>query len=91
MTINHGFGITVRTLRDQRGWSQEKFSEIVGIHRTYVSSIELGKVSVSLIIAEKIAKSFGLPLSKLFQHAEKHRANREGDIQLRRRALNAKK
>lgn len=71
MALNRVFGLAVRKIRTQRGWSQEKFAEIANIHRTYVSSIELGKVSVSLEIAEKIANSFDLKLSVLINEAER--------------------
>ena len=40
------------------------------IHRTYVSSIELGKVDVGIGVAYKIAKALKLPLSKLFKETE---------------------
>lgn len=71
MAITRFFGLTVRNLRIERGWSQEKFAEIANIHRTYVSSIELGKVSISLEVAERIAHSLDLLLSELIKKAEK--------------------
>lgn len=50
--------------------SQEDFADEAGIHRTYVSSIELGKVDVSISIAYKIACALKLPLSSLFKEVE---------------------
>ena len=44
MDITNNFGIVIRKLRAERGWSQEKFAEFAEIHRTYVSAIESGKV-----------------------------------------------
>lgn len=76
LSINSVFGIAVRKLREQKGWSQEKFAEIAGIHRTYVSSIELGKVSVSIEVAEKLSKSLGLRLSQLIKLAEDGKVER---------------
>jgi transcriptional regulator with XRE-family HTH domain len=56
------FGLRIRerreALRDDQGRriSQERFSDLVGFHRTYIGNIERGKVNVSfsniLIIAE---------------------------------------
>lgn len=49
--------------------SQERFAEKAGIHRTYVSDIELGKVEVGIRVAEKIAKALHIPLSKLIKES----------------------
>ena len=67
MPIEKDFGIAVRQRRHKLGLSQEAFAEKADIHRTYVSEIELGKVEVSLRIAQKVAKALGLPLSKLIK------------------------
>ena len=59
------FGQSVRKYRHKLNLSQEEFAEKVDIHRTYVSDIELGKVEVSLRVAEKIAKALKVSLSQL--------------------------
>ena len=64
------FGLAVRRRREQLGWSQEKFAERAGIHRTYVSSIELGKVSVGIEVANQLAKALNIRLSSLIRAAE---------------------
>jgi transcriptional regulator with XRE-family HTH domain len=64
------FGRAVRSLRESTGISQEAFAVKAGIHRTYVSSIELGKVQVSIGIAEQLAKALDVPLSKLWKVIE---------------------
>ena len=64
------FGQAIRTRREALGLSQEKFATNVGIHRTYVSQIELGKVQVSIGIAEKLAVALDIPLSRLWQEIE---------------------
>ena len=51
--------------------SQEAFADKAGIHRTYVSSIELGKVGVSIGIAHKLAVALGIPLSTIWLDVEK--------------------
>ena len=53
------------------GLSQEAFAIKAGIHRTYVSSIELGKVQVSIRIAEQLAIALETPLSKIWKQIEK--------------------
>jgi transcriptional regulator with XRE-family HTH domain len=64
------FGRAIRQLRERLGISQEDFAEKVGIHRTYVSSIELGKVSVGIVIANQLALALGMRLSDLVKEAE---------------------
>jgi len=68
--LSNSFGITIRKKRHQIGLSQEEFAEKVNIHRTYVSSIELGKVDVGLTVAQKIAKALNISLSKLIKDSE---------------------
>jgi transcriptional regulator with XRE-family HTH domain len=65
------FGETVRKRRVRLGLSQEDFADKAGIHRTYVSAIELGKVAISIRVAQKLAMALGLPLSKLLQEIER--------------------
>ena len=39
-----------------------------GLDRTYIGGIERGERNVSLVNIEKLAKTFRIPLSKLFEH-----------------------
>lgn len=64
------FGETLRRRREQLGLSQEAFATKAGVHRTYISSIELGKVQVSIGIAQKLADALEMPLSKLWRDIE---------------------
>lgn len=65
------FGITVRKHRHKLNLSQEDFADKAHIHRTYVSSIELGKVDVGIGVAYKVAEALNIPFSKLAKEAEK--------------------
>ena len=69
--IEESFGTSVRKYRQKLGLSQEGFADKAGIHRTYVSSIELGKVQVSIAIAHKLALALDVPLSRLWRDVEK--------------------
>lgn len=69
-SLAKSFGSEVRKQRESLGLSQEKFAEKAGIHRTYVSSIELGKVDPSLSVARKVAIALDLKLSEIIQSAE---------------------
>lgn len=66
MDILKRFGQKVRALRIERGLSQEKLAEMSGLHRTYISSLELGKRNVSLINIHALAKALQVPVSSLF-------------------------
>ena len=65
------FGRLVRHLRRERGYSQEDFSFRVGLHQTYVSSIERGERNVTIQTAERIAKALGTTLAELFGELER--------------------
>jgi transcriptional regulator with XRE-family HTH domain len=59
------FGQRVKELRISKGYSQEKLAEISDLDRTYIPGIESGKRNVSIIVIEKIAKSFEMSVSEL--------------------------
>ncbi|MCI0360151.1 MAG: helix-turn-helix domain-containing protein [Planctomycetaceae bacterium] len=66
------FGQAVRRRRNELGLSQEEFADKAGIHRTYVSSIELGKVQISIRIAHQLAIALETPLSKMWKEVEQN-------------------
>jgi len=68
--IEELFGEAVRKRRSELGLSQEDFADVAGIHRTYVSSIELGKVQVSIGIAQQLADALKTPLSEIWRDIE---------------------
>ncbi len=70
VNIRRSFGTAVRRRRQKLGLSQEVFSELADIHRTYVSSIESGKVAAGIEVCYKVARALKIPLSKLIQEAE---------------------
>jgi transcriptional regulator with XRE-family HTH domain len=64
------FGRAIRREREKLELSQEAFAERANVHRTYISSIELGKVSVGIEIAHALASALGMKLSELVRRAE---------------------
>ena len=64
------FGNAVRKLRTQNNISQEDFADMCGLHRTYISDIELGKRNVSLENIDKIASALNMNVSDIFIKVE---------------------
>ena len=60
------FGKKIRKLRHNKGWSQEKLSEVTEFHRTYIGMVERGERNPSLKSIERFAEAFGLKLDELF-------------------------
>lgn len=61
MDIIELFGTNLRRFRTQKGYSQEKFAELCGLHRTYISDIECFHRNVSLVNIQKIADALDIP------------------------------
>lgn len=62
------FGQKVRELRTKKGVSQEKLAELSGLHRTYISTLELGKRNVSIKNIYKLAKALEVLPDELLKH-----------------------
>ena len=66
MDILYVFGSNVKKYRAALGVSQEKFAEMCGLHRTYISAIECYRRSISLENIQRIADALGIEVYKLF-------------------------
>ncbi len=71
--ISRLFGICVRALRQEQGWTQVTFSERCGFYQTYLSRIENGQANPSLNAIEVIANGLGLDVFELFDRMHKMR------------------
>jgi transcriptional regulator with XRE-family HTH domain len=60
-------GRNLRTYRLERGYSQEDFAEVLGVHRTYMGGLERGERNLTLKSLERIAERLDLPPLKLLQ------------------------
>ncbi len=67
MDIRAKFGLRIKVLRKEKGWSQENLALTADLDRTYVPSIESGKRNVSIVVLEKLAKAFELEISDLLK------------------------
>lgn len=66
MDIVKVFGTNLRKYRHKLGVSQEKFAEMCGLHRTYISDIERFQRSIALENVQKIADALGIETYRLF-------------------------
>ena len=71
LNIKTAFGIAVRSLRLERGLSQEKLAELSDIHRTYIGDVERGTRNIALMNMAKISDALGVKLSDLIRRMEK--------------------
>jgi transcriptional regulator with XRE-family HTH domain len=61
------FGKVVRSLREQRGYSQEELAERAGLHRNYVGGVERGERNVALENIVKLAGALSVRTRDLFE------------------------
>lgn len=60
-------GIRIKTLRKQKGFTQETFAEKLGVHQTYIGKLELGKGNPSFMLVYKMSKTLGVSLHEFFE------------------------
>ena len=65
--ILDNFAIRIKTLRIERGYSQEKFALKIGMDKTYYASVEAGKRNIALKNIKKIADGLEVSLEELFR------------------------
>lgn len=66
MDIKLLVGKRVKELRNKLGVSQEELADMVGLDRTYITSVECGKRNISIVNIEKLAIAFQISLHEFF-------------------------
>ena len=61
------FGKNIRLIRESRNMTQEKLSDICGLHRTYIGSVERGERNISLENIQKITDALQVKIIDLFK------------------------
>ncbi|QTH41872.1 helix-turn-helix transcriptional regulator [Cohnella sp. LGH] len=76
-------GQRIRSLRKERGMSQEQLGEKGGFHYSYIGQIERGEKNVALLNLAKISAALEVSLSQLFTYldGEEKRTDSENDLQ----------
>lgn len=70
MTIEEAFGIVIRRLRRERGFSQDKLSTASCLDRKFISNIEGGKQQPSLVSIFALAGALNASVSSIVYEAE---------------------
>lgn len=71
MDILRVFGTNLRKYRTTLGVSQEKFAEMCGLHRTYISDLERFQRNIALDNVNRIADALGIKAYMLLMEEEK--------------------
>jgi transcriptional regulator with XRE-family HTH domain len=64
------FGERIKTIRKNKGLSQEELADKAGLHRTYIGMIERAERNITLINIDKIAKALEVSVSTLFNDSK---------------------
>jgi len=63
-------GYVIRQLRSAAGYSQEGFAAAIGVHRTYMGTLERGEANPTLKKLEAVAGGLHISVSALLLDAE---------------------
>jgi transcriptional regulator with XRE-family HTH domain len=64
--IQRQLGDRIRKLRQRKGWSQEEFADISGLHRTYIGAVERGEKNLTISTIHTLSKTLGTTIAQLF-------------------------
>ena len=70
MTLKARFGMAVRRLREEAGYSQEAFADRAKVHRTYMGTVERGETNLTLENIDKLARALNLKIWQLLKEVE---------------------
>jgi len=73
LELSDAFARIVEKHRNAKGLSRAALAAKAGLHQTYIGLLERGKRSPNLDTAQAIARSLGIPLSRMIGEAEKMR------------------
>lgn len=69
-TIAQVFGVRLKELRTERGYTQMQLSEMTGLDRSFISDIERGMSDLTVSSLYACAEAFEMTLSQLFKGVE---------------------
>lgn len=62
-------GAAIRAKRLASGMSQDRFADLIAMHRAYYSAIERGEKNITISTLERIARGLGISMSTLLKEA----------------------
>jgi transcriptional regulator with XRE-family HTH domain len=65
--IQRKLGDRIRKLRSRKGWSQEQFAAVSGLHRTYIGAVERGEKNLTTSTLHTLAKTLDTSIAQLFR------------------------
>jgi transcriptional regulator with XRE-family HTH domain len=68
--IQKRLGARIRELRMKRGWTQDEFADLSGLHRAQVGAFENGRMNITLASLHLIAQTLDLRIIDLFKGVE---------------------
>ena len=71
MEPDQALGLTLRTLRNKRKWSQTELALRADVDRNYISLVELGRSSPSVRLLFKLCDALDMKPSDLIKDVEK--------------------
>ena len=63
--MRRALGTVIRELRKRAGLSQEEFGELAGLHRTYISMVERGIKSPTVVTLVDLTAALGMATAEL--------------------------
>lgn len=75
--IKNIVGDRIRSLRGERGWSQEELAHRSDIHPSHLGQIERGEKSVTIDSLEKIVNALGITFEELFMFVKHQDKNKD--------------
>ena len=61
-------GRVLRTLREEKGWTQNELAEKASIERSYLAQLETGtRVNPTIAVLKRLAKSLRVPVTELLE------------------------
>jgi transcriptional regulator with XRE-family HTH domain len=69
--IQMRLGARIQKLRRARGWTQDEFADLSGLHRAQVGAFENGRMNITLASLHLVAETLGVRIVDLFKGVEK--------------------
>lgn len=70
--ISKRVGERIRSIRKERGYSQEELAHLASMHPTYIGQLERAEKNVTLESLAKLSSALGTTLEELFRQLQPH-------------------